>query len=113
RLWLIDHGAALIFHHQWDGYLERSGSAFPMIKDHVLLDVASGIAAADASLTQRLAAAEIERIANLIPDDWLEGTSLFGTPREQREAYVRYIMARVHPPRRFVEEAIRAHAVHV
>jgi hypothetical protein len=113
RLWLIDHGAALIFHHQWDGYLERSGSAFPMIKDHVLLDVASGIAAADASLTQRLAATEIERIANLIPDDWLEDTSLFGTRSEQREAYVRYMLARLQPPRKFVEEAIRAHAVHV
>src|SRR5262245_45616006 len=62
RLWLIDHGAALIFHHQWDGYLERSGSAFPLIKDHVLIDVASDIAAADASLTQCLTQAEIERI---------------------------------------------------
>jgi hypothetical protein len=113
RLWLIDHGAALIFHHQWDGYLERSGSAFPMVKDHVLLDVADAIAAADAALTQHLAAAEIERVVSLVPDDWLEDTPLFATKDEQRAAYVRYLGARLQPPRRFVEEAIRARAVHV
>src|SRR5215831_16284910 len=50
RLWLIDHGAALIVHHQWDGYLERATSRFPMIKDHVLLELASRIAEADAEM---------------------------------------------------------------
>ena len=35
RLWLIDHGAALYFHHTWINYIERSRDAFPLIKDHV------------------------------------------------------------------------------
>jgi hypothetical protein len=113
RLWLIDHGAALIFHHQWDGFLERSASAFPMVKDHVLLDAASRIEAADAALTQRLVPAEIARIVALIPDDWLEDTPHFATKGEQRGAYVRYLLARQQAPRRFVEEAVRARAVHV
>jgi hypothetical protein len=56
RLWLIDHGAALIFHHQWDGYLERSTSPFPSIKDHVLLPGASELAEADAVLSGRIPA---------------------------------------------------------
>ena len=30
-------GLRFIFHHQWDGYLERSRSPFPQVKDHVLL----------------------------------------------------------------------------
>ena len=113
RLWLIDHGAALIVHHQWDGWLERSGSRFPMIKDHVLLDVASRVAAADAALTQRLAPVEIERIVGLIPDEWLEDTPQFATKDEQRAAYVRYLLARLQPPRAFVEEAERARAAYV
>jgi hypothetical protein len=111
--WLIDHGAALIFHHQWDGYLERAASPFPMIKDHVLLNRASRIAEADARLVQRLSAAVVERIVDLVPDDWLEDTAHFNGPREQREAYVRYLIARLQPPRKFVEEAIGGHAVHV
>ncbi len=35
NLWLIDHGAALYFHHPWADYLERSQTSFPAIKDHV------------------------------------------------------------------------------
>ena len=37
RLWLIDHGAALYFHHRWTNYRERSRDPFSLIKDHVLL----------------------------------------------------------------------------
>jgi hypothetical protein len=111
--WLIDHGAALIFHHQWEGYLERAANPFPMIKDHVLLGVASRIAEADARIAPLLSTEVIARVVNLVPDDWLEVAPQFHGPREQREAYQRYLMARLQPPRRFVEEAIRARAVHV
>ena len=54
QLWLIDHGAALVFQHQWDGYLARSTLPFMPIKDHVLLPLASALAEADAALSQRL-----------------------------------------------------------
>jgi hypothetical protein len=113
RLWLIDHGAALIFHHQWDGFLERSNSAFPMVKDHVLLGLASRIAQADARIAPQLSADMIERIVDEVPDDWLEDTPHFTSLHAQRDAYRSYLMARLRPPRAFVEEAIRAHAVHV
>jgi hypothetical protein len=113
KLWLIDHGAALIFHHQWDGYLERSTSPFPMIKDHVLLAFASRIVDVDARMARQLPAEVVRRIVDGVPDAWLEASPHFKGPREQREAYLRYLMARLQPPRHFVEEAIRAHAVHV
>jgi hypothetical protein len=113
QLWLIDHGAALIFHHQWDGYLARSTNPFPLIKDHVLLDFASRIAEADARMVQRLSADGVKQIIDLIPADWLEDTPHFNGPSAQRDAYLRYLMARLQPPRRFAEEAIRARAVHV
>ena len=113
KVWLIDHGAALIFHHQWDGFLERSTSAFPMIRDHVLLGMASRIAEVDARMAQRLSAEVMKRIVDLVPDDWLEDTPHFDGPREQREAYLSYLSARLQPPRRFAEEIARARAVHV
>jgi hypothetical protein len=113
RLWLIDHGAALIFHHQWEGYLERSASVFPNIRDHVLLPFAGRIAETDRELTPRLPPATVRRIVDLVPDDWLEDATLFSSTSEQREAYVRYFAARLQAPRRFVEEAVRARSVHV
>ena len=113
QVWLIDHGASLIFHHQWDGYLERSTSPFPMTKDHVLFGQASRVAEADARLVQRLSAEVMARIVEGVPDDWLEDTPHFNGPREQRAAYLRYLTARLQAPRRFVEEALRARAVHV
>ena len=111
--WLIDHGAALIFHHQWDGYFERATSPFAMVKDHVLLSAASRIADADARIAPKLSAEVVARIVDLVPDDWLEGTPQFQSLREQRDAYQSYLMARLQAPRHFVEEAIRARTVHV
>ena len=48
ELWLIDHGAALYFHHAWDDdYVAHSRTPFPMIKDHVLLPFAAKLEEAD------------------------------------------------------------------
>ena len=73
RLWLIDHGAALYFHHTWTNYLERSRDPFPMIKDHVLLQFASALREVDAKMTGRVTPDIIDSIVKLIPDAWLVG----------------------------------------
>jgi hypothetical protein len=44
RLWLIDHGAALYFHHDWRDFMDRANSPFALVKDHVLLPLASELA---------------------------------------------------------------------
>src|ERR671926_1473356 len=54
RLWLIDHGASLYFHHTWNDYRARSRAPFPMIKDHVLLQLASALPEVDAQMTGRV-----------------------------------------------------------
>ena len=41
ELWLIDHGAALYFHHAWDNWQEQATRPFTQVKDHVLLPRAS------------------------------------------------------------------------
>src|ERR1700687_4930000 len=44
RLWLIDHGASLYFHHAWNRHDQHATNPFSLIKDHVLLKYASGLA---------------------------------------------------------------------
>src|SRR3954466_15446624 len=80
RLWLIDHGAALYFQHQWDGYMARSASPFAPIKDHVLLPMASALPDADAASRERLAGDVIGGVVELIPDDWLRDAEAFAAP---------------------------------
>src|SRR3984885_11088626 len=50
RLWLIDHGASLYFHHAWNRGDEHARSPFALIKDHVLLNHASELAGVDAEM---------------------------------------------------------------
>src|SRR5215813_8224794 len=70
RLWLIDHGAALYFHHTWTSYRERSRAPFSMIKDHVLLRFADSLREADSKMTARITPEMIESAVNRIPDAW-------------------------------------------
>ena len=120
RLWLIDHGAALYFHHALadvgagnikDRFLERSRAAFPWIKDHVLLPRASSLDAADAAMSARLLQQDVfQRILDLIPGAWLVDESTSGPVEVEakREAYCAYLLRRLEEPRSFVEEAIHA-----
>lgn len=113
RLWLIDHGAAFYFHHTWNNALERSRDPFPMIKDHVLLGYASSLAAADTRMTGLITAEIIHSIVGLIPDAWLIGDAPFAGNVQHRGAYAQYLLSRLERPHAFLEEAIRARALHV
>ncbi|UBF25195.1 aminotransferase class I and II [Kovacikia minuta CCNUW1] len=110
RLWLIDHGAALYFHHTWKNYLERNRDPFPAIKNHVLLPFASALQTVDSELTERLSVEVIDKIVQLIPDDWLVDAP-FRDIQQHRDAYIEYLLKRLEPPHLFWEEAIRARSV--
>src|SRR4029079_1018892 len=43
KLYPIDHGAALFFHHDWPTREQKVASPFPQIKDHILLSWAKDI----------------------------------------------------------------------
>lgn len=111
RLWLIDHGAALYFHHSWANYRERSRDPFKLIKDHVLLGFASALETADAQMSARLTPALIDSVVKLIPDAWLLGDAPFGSSDEHRDAYVEYLSNRLAAPHAFLEEALRARSL--
>jgi len=108
KLWLIDHGAALYFHHSWTDMDQRSKDPFRLIKEHILLPFANEIEAADQALSKLITEYEIMRIVNLVPEDWMEDHAPFTTVAENRQAYGDYLTRRLEQPRHFVEEAIRA-----
>jgi hypothetical protein len=107
QLYLIDHGAALYFHHQWTGHLERSRSPFAAIRQHVLLPLAGDLFLADTALAPLITEDALRRIVALLPDDWLSGES---DPAATRDAYVAHLRTRITGPRSFVEEAALARA---
>lgn len=111
KLWLIDHGAALYFHHDWNGYLERASAPFARIKDHVLMPFAAALREADERLAALLDAATIERIVARIPDAWLLGDAPFASADEHRAAYATWLCRRLEAPRAFAQEAIHARGV--
>jgi hypothetical protein len=115
RLWLIDHGASLYFHHNWPA---RDGTAleatsrrpFAAVRDHVLLPFAESISEADAALAPGLAPEVLRSIVDMIPEEWLADESGFGSVEQVRSAYVTYLSARLREPRAWVsalEEAVR------
>ena len=108
ELWLIDHGASLYFHHDWNDVEARSRQPFLQIKDHVLLPWASEIATVDEELAQRLTRDKLEAVVALIPESWLGGDPPFPSAKEHRAAYVDYLARRLAAPRLWEEEAARA-----
>lgn len=114
RLWLIDHGAALYFHHNWGSVGELTAQArFPAIRDHVLLPVAGDLREADRRMTALVTPEAIERIVAALPDELLMDAPAgiepsFPTPERNRAAYRDVLVARVAGDRPFVDEAISA-----
>jgi hypothetical protein len=99
QLYLIDHGAALYFHHDWPAGLARSRARFPQIRDHVLLPFAGDLAAADQDGAARLDRELLRAIVDLVPEAWLPEPAA-----DSRAAYVDYLVERLAPPRPFLDE---------
>ena len=111
RPWLIDHGAALYAHHDWEAVDDaRTRSSFPLIRQHTLLGVSGDLVEADAELTARLDDAVLGSVLASVPDELLAspGGNADDTPAALRERYRRYLSRRLASPRAFVVEAIEA-----
>lgn len=108
ELWLIDHGAALYFHHAWGDVAQAALTPFAYIRDHALLPRASMIAEADKALRQRITPRTLQKIVGLIPDEWLDWDDTTLSPAELREAYTMFLTTRLANSNIFVKEAIDA-----
>jgi len=106
ELWLIDHGAALYFHHSWYNWQEQAKKPFVQIKDHVLLPLATELELVDAEFKAILTDKLINDITNLVPEEWLIGE--FETSAKHRAAYVQFLITRIANSDIFVTEAQHA-----
>jgi acyl-CoA synthetase (AMP-forming)/AMP-acid ligase II len=113
-LWLIDNGAALYWHHGWDGSLSAAElkasaeRAFARAGDHVLLSLADRLPEAGAHLAAALDEARLAGIVTAVPQGWLgeSGDSL-------RAAYLSWLQVRRAALPRIVDEANRVRATRV
>lgn len=107
-LWLIDHGASLYFHHNWQGWEKAALSPFPYIKDHALLPLASRIREANAIMHAAITPELIAGIVNLIPEEWLLQAEPDIPVDQQRYVYRTFLTQRLANSKIFVDHAIKA-----
>lgn len=109
ELWLIDHGASMYFHHNWEQWKEQSAKPFTQIKDHVLLRQASMLEEVDQSMKKLLNKQIIDGIVALIPENWI--TATFPESVETvRQIYSEFLQTRLESSEIFVKQAMYARA---
>lgn len=107
-LYLIDHGAALYFHHNWPSAETMARSRFAAVRDHVLLPWASRIEEVDRRLRLQLGEALFARVIDQIPETWLASEPALAASR--RAGYLAFLTRRLEAAAEFVEEAVHARA---
>ena len=101
-LYLIDHGAALYWHHADAPDVSASAkSPFAAVKQHVLLPYAAKLGDADAHGRASLTASVIEKALDEVPAEWLDG---------RRALYTQFFAERLNATQPFLTEAQRARA---
>ncbi len=98
RLWAIDHGASLYFHHAWPGGLtpaDRFARQPYDASDHVLAGYRDGVPAADDRLAPLVTRDLLADVTAQVPDQWLEPVPGAETAELLRAAYVDFLHARV------------------
>jgi len=110
RLWLIDHGATLYFHHApaWPSSQAGAREPFSMITNHVLLQYASRLQQVDESMARLLEPEVVSEIVSWVPDSWLDTGGSAQNSALVRTAYTDYLLERVRAPRTFLPEALGA-----
>lgn len=105
ELWLIDHGACLYFHHNWENWEEQALRPFSLVKDHVLLANATELNEVDAAFRSLLSPEVIGSIVDQVPPEWLEKDAGFPTTDAHRQAYVQFLETRLANSEIFLKDA--------
>ncbi|MFD7900041.1 HipA family kinase [Streptomyces sp. NPDC059743] len=92
-LWLIDHGATMIWHHNWPG-AEASAAKPYNASDHALAPFGPDLASAAAELAPLVTEELLTAIAADVPDEWLVDEPGFDSTDALRRAYVEPLLAR-------------------
>lgn len=97
-LWVIDHGAALYFHHAWGGGVTdptRFANQPWNPDDHVLLSHAAALPQVDADVSALLSESVFTEVLAEVPDEWLEPVPGAESADAVRAAYVAFLTARL------------------
>ena len=94
RLQLIDHGAALTFHHAWAGAPAAVARPYDATQ-HALLECSPDVDSAAAALAPRVTRPLLEGVLAAVPDAWLEGPTPDEPPDAVRTRYVEQLLARL------------------
>jgi hypothetical protein len=101
-LWLIDHGAALYWHHGWQDVADLAADAarpFARAREPVLLPFADDLPGAGRALAAALDDETLSRAVAAVPEAWLDGNSRL------RAAYLTWLRARRAALPKLLEEA--------
>lgn len=93
ELWLIDHGATMIWHHNWPSAAASAARPYDA-SEHALAPFRPDVAAAAADLAPRVTAELLAEVTAEIPDAWLTDEPGFDTPDALRDAYAAPLLAR-------------------
>jgi hypothetical protein len=97
RLWAIDHGASLYFHHSWAGGLgdpQRFASQPWDPTGHVFADQVDALRDLDSGFRAALGPDVLAGIVGDVPEEWLAEVP-GATTDQQRAAYVDFLLARL------------------
>lgn len=123
QVWLIDHGASLYFHHSGKEPGEAAKDPFPYVKNHIMLPYASRLEDADRLMRQAITPRTLNKIVDLVPDEWLLGEPAPGivgdafvanaasgpsdvSVDERRDIYRKFLITRLADTSPFISRAI-------
>ncbi len=110
RTWLIDHGAALYFHHSWpsrEPNVERFAHQPFRAEEHVLGRIATDLPAAHAELADRVTPELVTQVLEQVPEEWLEHTPHLPDAAAVRSAYAQHLLARLQHPQAWLPGGAR------
>jgi hypothetical protein len=90
-LYLIDHGAALTFHHNWPGAAAAVTRPYDAAQ-HALVECSPDVPAAHAALAPRVTPSLLAEVLAQVPDEWLADD---GAPEDVRARYADQLLARL------------------
>ncbi|MFF5969210.1 HipA family kinase [Streptomyces collinus] len=93
ELWLVDHGATMIWHHNWPG-VDASAARPYDASDHALASFSPDVPSAAAELAPLVTEGLLADVTAQIPDAWLTDEPGFAAPDDLRQAYARPLLAR-------------------
>ena len=90
KLWVIDHGASLYFHHNPEAWEEQCLKPFVQIKDHVLLSKVNNLEQIKDKAKSLISKQFLEEILSQIPENWIPETEV-----ANKKMYLNFLLKRL------------------